>query len=186
MTIVKEVLQVWADIGLLDVILPFAVVFTIVWSVLEKTKVLGPKSQQYNTVVAFVLGFLVIAALHLIDIITTVMQWSAFAVVAFTFILILGKFMGGFASDPTKTNYPKWLALIAIAIIAAYALGFSGVFNIDIVERWILPLGVAFGFVALVVWAVIRPGGPVPTKKKPSSKRVQHVGSFKPEGEKKL
>ena len=53
-------LQRW---GVIDVILPFILIFTIVFAVLEKTKVLGKEDHQvrkYATIVALVMAFAVI------------------------------------------------------------------------------------------------------------------------------
>lgn len=47
-------------LGLTDVILPFILVFTIVFAVLQKAKIFGAESKKYNVVVALVVGLLVV------------------------------------------------------------------------------------------------------------------------------
>lgn len=49
-----------ADWGLFDIILPFILVFAIVFAVLQKTKILGEKSKNFNTVIALVMGMSVV------------------------------------------------------------------------------------------------------------------------------
>lgn len=49
-----------ADWGLFDVILPFILVFTIVYAVLQKTKILGEKSKNFNVVISLVMGLSVV------------------------------------------------------------------------------------------------------------------------------
>jgi hypothetical protein len=48
------------QLGVFDVILPFILVFTLVFAVLQKTKILGEKSKNFNTIIALVLGLSVV------------------------------------------------------------------------------------------------------------------------------
>ena len=97
----REILVFFEDIGVYDVILPFLLVFTIVFAILDKTKVLGTEElsgkhypkKNLNAVVAFVIAFLVIASSRLVEIITNV---SANVVVllflSVMFLLLVGSF----------------------------------------------------------------------------------------------
>ena len=57
------------EFGLFDVVLPFLLVFAIIFAILEKTRILGTEKidkedvprRNLNTIVAFVIGMLVIA-----------------------------------------------------------------------------------------------------------------------------
>lgn len=44
------------ELGLFDIILPFILVFTLVFAILQKTKILGEKSKNFNTVISLVMG----------------------------------------------------------------------------------------------------------------------------------
>ena len=97
----RQVLEFFDKIGLFDVVLPFLLVFTIVFAILEKTKVLGTEEiegrkytkKNLNAIAAFVIAFLVVASSELVHIIT---QVSANAVVvlflAVLFLLLVGSF----------------------------------------------------------------------------------------------
>ncbi|MFC1775150.1 hypothetical protein ACFLZN_02440 [Nanoarchaeota archaeon] len=124
MTIIKEVLSLWNKIGILDVILPFVLIYTLVYGTLDKTKILGKESQNYNPIIAFVLGFLGVATLQITNALTAIVQYTALGMIAVVFIVIVGKFMGGFDEEEKKSNFHKYLALIIMGIIAFYALGF--------------------------------------------------------------
>ena len=74
----RAVIVFLEKLGVYDVVLPFLLVFTIVFAILEKTRVLGtddvdgkhlPK-KNLNAVVAFVMAFLVIASTSLVRIIS--------------------------------------------------------------------------------------------------------------------
>jgi len=97
----RQVIEFFNTIGLFDVVLPFLLVFTIVFAILEKTKVLGTEKHEgheytrknLNAIAAFVIAFLVIASSELVEIITTV---SSNAVVVLflsvLFLLLIGSF----------------------------------------------------------------------------------------------
>jgi len=64
-SMLAESLQFLSRLGVFDVILPFLLVFTIVYAILEKTKVLGTEKvggkvasrKNLNSMVSFVIGF---------------------------------------------------------------------------------------------------------------------------------
>lgn len=97
----RQVLDFFDSIGLFDVVLPFLLVFTIVFAIFEKTKVLGTEDiegrkytkKNLNAVAAFVIAFLAVASSQLVEIITKV---SANAVVVLflsvLFLLLVGSF----------------------------------------------------------------------------------------------
>ncbi|MBI4149215.1 hypothetical protein HY491_02105, partial [Candidatus Woesearchaeota archaeon] len=67
-------------IGIYDVVLPFVLVFTIAFAILEKTRVLGTEEidkvkytkKPLNALVAFVISFFVVGSGELVGILTTV------------------------------------------------------------------------------------------------------------------
>lgn len=44
------------DIGVADVLLPFILVFTVVFAILQKSKILGKDSKKFNVILALVMG----------------------------------------------------------------------------------------------------------------------------------
>lgn len=97
----REVLNFFDSIGLFDVVLPFLLVFTIVFAIFEKTKVLGMEEidgkkytkKNLNAIAAFVIAFLVVASSELVEIITKVSS-NAVIVLFLTvlFLLLVGSF----------------------------------------------------------------------------------------------
>ncbi len=80
-------------IGVVDVVLPFILVFTIVYGILEKTLVLGKNSHNTNVIVATVLGFLIVMAVNYVNIITDMVRLFVLLVImALAFALIYGIF----------------------------------------------------------------------------------------------
>ncbi|MBC8500851.1 MAG: hypothetical protein ISS25_02235 [Nanoarchaeota archaeon] len=48
------------QIGLVDVILPFIIIFTIIFAALQKSHILGKDSKKFNVVIAMVMGLAVV------------------------------------------------------------------------------------------------------------------------------
>ena len=97
----RQIITFFQKMGLYDVILPFLLVFTVVFAILEKTKVFGmeeydgkkyPK-KNLNAMAAFVIAFLVVASTELVRIISdSVAQAVVVLFMAVLFLLLVGSF----------------------------------------------------------------------------------------------
>src|SRR4030043_2440594 len=76
----RGVISFFTDIGIYDVILPFLLIFTLVYAIFDKTKVFGtdtidgmkyPK-KNLNAIAAFAIAFFVIASAQLVEFISKV------------------------------------------------------------------------------------------------------------------
>jgi hypothetical protein len=133
----REVLDFFGEIGLFDVVLPFLLVFTIVFAILEKTKVFGVEEvdgkkytkKNLNSIAAFVISFLVVASSELVEIITEV---SSNVVVLLLLVVLFLLLVGAFYVEGEKSVFLEggWKTLfmvivfIGIVIIFLNALGF--------------------------------------------------------------
>jgi hypothetical protein len=134
-TAFRGILQFFEKIGVYDVVLPFLLVFSIVFAILEKTKVLGVEkieNKEYtkknlNAMVAFVVSFLVIASSRLVQIITTVSaQVVVLLMASVLFLLLVGSFFkegsGVFLEGGWRVFF-MWIMFIGILLIFMNALG---------------------------------------------------------------
>ena len=79
-SVIRGGIEFLDKIGIYDVVLPFLLIFAIVFAILDKTKVLGTEKygdidmpkKNLNAIVAFVLAFLVVASSKLVQLITTI------------------------------------------------------------------------------------------------------------------
>ena len=136
---IKEVVELFARIGLWDVVIPFCLVFTLVFAILERTKVLGkekgrPKS-RLNAVIAFVIGFFVIALTDVLKAINILSQYIVVLILAGLFIAVLLGFLG--VKDLHKSNLLKVIALLLVFGGGLYAMGLLNWINSAAVNRWI-------------------------------------------------
>ena len=97
----RGIIEFFTDIGLYDVVLPFLLVFTIVFAILEKTKVFGTEKiegkeftkKNINAMASFVISFFVIASSRLVEIITEVSSQAVLLLLlSVLFLLLVGSF----------------------------------------------------------------------------------------------
>jgi len=104
------------DLGVFDVILPFLLVFTIVFAILEKTRVFGSEEiegkkytrKNINAMTSFVIAFFVVASSRIVEIITEVSANVVLLLLgSVLFLMLIGSFYketpeGVFLEDPWK------------------------------------------------------------------------------------
>ncbi len=134
-TVFGNVITFLAEIGVYDVILPFLLVFTILFAILEKTKILGVEKQgehtyskkNFNAVVAFAVAFFVIASAKLVSIISEVMaNVVLLLILAVSFLLLVGSFAKDeefFLKDSPWVTFFMFFMFIGIVVIFLNALG---------------------------------------------------------------
>lgn len=97
----RGTLEFFDKIGIYDVILPFLLVFTIVFAILEKTRVFGTEEvdgkkltkKNLDSMAAFVIAFLVVASSKLVAIVTKVSsQVVILLLLSIFFLLLVGSF----------------------------------------------------------------------------------------------
>jgi hypothetical protein len=142
-------------IGVYDVVLPFLLVFTLVYAFLEKTKVFGTETyyafddkyhekgfkgprKNLDAMMAFVIAFFVVASSQLVAVINqTLSQVVLLIVLVLCFMLVVGSFhkqtTDGFALEGGWQTAFTWIAFIAIAFIFLNALGW-----LDPLYDWVM------------------------------------------------
>jgi hypothetical membrane protein len=131
----RGVIEFFNDIGLFDVVLPFLLVFTIIFAILEKTKVFGTEvidgkkypKKNLNATASFVIAFFVIASSQLVEIITTVSSFTVILLMlSVMFLLLVGSFMkegDGVFLTGSWNSFFMILMFVGIILIFIYALG---------------------------------------------------------------
>ena len=59
----RQAIRDLQQMGLFDVILPFFLIFTVIYAILQRSKILGEpeEARKFNVIVAMIIGFLVVA-----------------------------------------------------------------------------------------------------------------------------
>ena len=101
-----------------EIILPFVLVFVVLFAILQKTKILGDGKKQIDSIVSLVIALIVISFSYATGIIVKLMPFLAVAVIVILVLVILLGFVSG-----GKEAYviPKGLK-VGVSIVAGIAL----------------------------------------------------------------
>jgi hypothetical protein len=141
-------------------ILPFLLVFTLVFALLEKSKLLGDGKKQINAVVALIVGLIAIGFAYSTHIINNMIGFlSVFGIIFFIFLLLYAFF----ASTKDGLSIHKGIIIaggvVALIGVLVASLYFSGawnwltgnVFN----QSWAGSLWTNILFIAVIIGAMI-------------------------------
>lgn len=156
-------------IGFVDVLLPFLLVFTIIFAILEKTKILGEGKKNMNVGIALIFALMVViphvtgnfpAGFDPVQIINAALPAVSLVVVAIVALMIL---IGVFAHDRmlwgmTAPGWIGFLSIVTIIFIFGSAAGWwqvgfldwlDSVFGSDVIAVLIMILvfGIIIAFV---------------------------------------
>ncbi len=119
-----------------ETILPFLLVFTIVFAVLQKSKILGDGKKQIDAIVSLVVGLIVVSFLKATQIIVTLMPFLAVSLVIIMVFLILwgifwkeGEFDVGKKVKIAAGIVALIAVIIAVLMITGYWENIMGMFN---------------------------------------------------------
>lgn len=129
-TAFRDVLEFFMRLGVYDVLLPFILVFTIVFAILERTKVLGTEKvnnieygkKNLNAMTAFVVAFLVVASAQMVSIINNAMPKIVILLFLGVFFLLL---VGIFYSDKEEVLLSSgwkimFMVIMFVGIVAVF------------------------------------------------------------------
>jgi hypothetical protein len=175
MTVFGDSINFLVKLGVYDIILPFLLVFVLVFALLEKTKVLGTDKvknkegvegeytkKSLNAMIAFVTGFFVVASTQLVSVINqTLSQVFLLLLLMVCFLLVWGSFHQqsdkGFFLDP-KNKYHRFyynalmaVVMIAIVMIFLNALGWLDKIYEFLKDNWNTDYIAAVIFILLII-----------------------------------
>ncbi len=145
-------IQFFKNFGLFDVVLPFLLVFAIVFAILEKTRILGTEGKKedqipkknLNSMVSFVIALFVVASNQIVNAITTALpNIVLLVIVAVSFLMLVGVFAttNEFSLKGEHENYYKiFIAIMFIGVI----LIFLGAIETSSGQSW---LGYGYDYV---------------------------------------
>lgn len=98
--------NIFASSFFTEMLLPFLLVFVIVFAILQKSKILGDGKAQIDAIVALVVGLLLIGVSGPRNVIVGIMPWMAVGIAVVLVFLILYGFVAGDLS-----NAPDWMKI---------------------------------------------------------------------------
>lgn len=155
----KEVIQFLVDLGLIDVVLPFILVFVIVFGMLQSTKVLGeekgkPKRRQ-NLMVSFVFGFLAVLATSQLKVVNILLSYIVLLLIIGLLMAMIFGLVG--AKMGSTNKFAIGIIGILFVIGVLYAFAQAGVIDQQRVNQLFWPI-VLIGAIIAVVFFMLRNG----------------------------
>jgi len=138
----RGAIEFFDRIGVYDVVLPFLLIFTIVFAILEKTKVFGMEEiegkkytrKNLNAMVSFVISFLVIASSKLVETITKVSSHMVVLLLLSVFFLILA---GAFYKEEEGFFLEGgWKTLFMVIMFIGISVVFLNAIETESGETW--------------------------------------------------
>jgi len=159
----KEVFVALEDLGVVNVVIPFVIIFVVLFAVFEKVKMF--KDSKINAVLSVVISFIAIAA---VDVAKNINLFSYYLVLLLFGGIIILIFLGIFGGMPdVLTKERKWWTMIVFFILLSIALLYGlyasgvrpdlGPISYDWLSR-LVPIAVCILVFIAVVWFVTSGG----------------------------
>ncbi len=168
------------EFGFFDVVLPFLLVFTIVFAVLEKTKIFGTQGddklpkKNLNSMVAFVISFFVIATKQIVTAIQVSMpQVVLVLIVLLSIMMLVGSLYSGeeeFAFKGKIVAFFGTIAAIGVTLIFMNAFGWLKPLIDYLTKYWNDTLVVSLIFLIIIIGTIFYIVGMGGSAKKGSDK----------------
>ena len=155
--------NIFANSFFTEMLLPFLLIFVVVFAILQKSKILGESKAQIDAMVALVVGLLLIGVPGPREIIVGIMPWMAVGIAVILVFMILYGFVAGDLSSA-----PEWMkvtfGILAGLFTLAVVLYISGLGKILLEwfslsgsgDIWmnVLMIALVFGAMAFAIWGV--------------------------------
>jgi len=135
-TALSVAIEFFRRFGVFDVILPFLLVFAVVFAILQKSEILGKGQKNLDATVAFVVALLVVAATKIVGVINSALPVVILLViVSLSFLLLIGMFVEpGKVFESLQGNWAKFLMIL---LFIAVLLIFLGNIRLESGESWL-------------------------------------------------
>lgn len=151
-TTITDVLNDWADMGVFAYLLPFLMIFSLVFGILSKSKLLG-ENKAVHAVLALTVGLLALQFDYVSNFFATIFPYAGIGIA----VLLVALILGGILTEDEKAS--RWIffgvgALIFIVVLLYSIYDFNwlgGYVGIDWVP-WVILILI---FVGAVLWMAI-------------------------------
>lgn len=155
------------ELGVYDVVLPFLLIFTLVFAILEKTRIFGTEKidgkeytrKNLNGMTAFVMAFFVVASTRLVAVINEVLANTVLLLLlSICFLLLAGSFHSGKEEFFLKKGWNKLFMIImfiGIVLIFLHALGWLDIIWASLIYNFDSVVTSSIVLLIIVVVAII-------------------------------
>lgn len=142
-SVFRGAISFFDKLGIYDVVLPFLLVFTIMFAILEKTSILGVvkaggveySKKNLNAMVAFIVAFIVIASSKLVTAINESLgRIFLLLLVSISFLLLIGSF---YHHEEKVLLEGGWRKMFMVLMFIGVILIFMDSIKLDSGESWL-------------------------------------------------
>jgi len=112
--------MIFENVFFAKMLLPFLLVFVLVFAILQKSKILGDGKAQVDAIVGMVVGLILIGASGPRDIIVGIMPWMAVGIAVILVFFVLYGFVAG---DLSGSNMPNSLKYVFGGLAGVFTIG---------------------------------------------------------------
>ena len=149
--------------SVMEAVLPFILFFTVIFAILQMTKIFDENSRKFNVVIAIVFAFIPIYT-HFAgmkpDVVSIVIkalpQVSLWLIIGLSFLLLLGLFGIDKKTVPFFYYLRAWLPWLAILLLAYIFFGKSIGLEM-IISQDLINLVVVLAIFGLIIWFITKP-----------------------------
>lgn len=162
----RGAIEFFDRLGVYDVVLPFLLIFTIVYAVLERTKIFGTEKidgkdyprKNLNAMAAFVIALLSVASTQIVAVINQgLAKVVLLLVIVVSFLLLIGTFFGREEEVKLEGGWRAWgMGAVAIGIILIFAneVGWLAPFWDYLTSNWDSTTVGSIVLVIIIIWFV--------------------------------
>ena len=153
---IENILQHWVFTRF---VLPFLLVFFIVFAILEKTKIIGEGKKQLSALIAFVIGLIFVGVAYPTEVVGNLILFLTVALIVVFVTLLLWGFVIGGEAKISDVKWIKWIfgigvvVVVVIALIWATGLG-TNVVDILFKQNWSESLWTNVSFIVVIAIAL--------------------------------
>lgn len=155
--------------GVVDVLLPFLLVFTIIFAILQKSKILGQDRKNMNIIIAVVMGLLVViphitgsypAGADVVDIMNAALPNISLVLVAIVALLLLLGIFGAELSGKVSGGIVA-AAIIGVLYIFGAAAGWWGDWDwvVGVFGEDAIAVAIIIVVFAAIIWYITKEEG---------------------------
>lgn len=141
-----KAIEFFKDFGLFDIVIPFLLVFTLVYAILEKTKLLGTQkidkevyaNKNLNSMIAFAVGLLVVASANVVRTINHALpNIIVLSVASLCFLILVGLFVKEGDFDFSEKHKYWYGAFVVIMFLGVILIFLNSIYIGDSEDTWL-------------------------------------------------
>ena len=122
--------MIFENVFFTEMLLPFLLIFVVVFAILQKSEILGKGKAQIDAIVGMVVGLLLIGVPGPRDIIVGIMPWMAVAVaVILVFLILYGFVVGDLSKMGESMGVKVGMGILAAVFTIGIVLFVSGLWE---------------------------------------------------------